>query len=103
LQATISWDAGNHGEAVAQIRESRKRFDNAFSGGIMHYASKSFTERVDADRSQTVNLMTTYEKENDMVYFGRVPAGEQTIEAKVAAAETGKWSMPAPSVRITFL
>ena len=102
LQGKTMWEAGNHGEAVAQIRASKQRFDKAYSGGIMHYASKSLTERVDADRTQTISLLTEFEKENQLVYFARVPDTEQTVEAKVAAAETSPWSIPAPSIRVVF-
>jgi len=102
LMATQQWEANENGNAVGLIRESRARFDKAYSGGIMHYASKSLTERVDSDRSQTVALQTSYEKDNSLIYFGRVPKDEQTIEAKVAAAETGQWSIPPPSCRVVF-
>mmetsp|Transcript_9721 Transcript_9721/g.22703 ORF Transcript_9721/g.22703 Transcript_9721/m.22703 type:complete len:368 (+) Transcript_9721:111-1214(+) len=102
LQAKTEWEAGKHGEAVSQIRESKHRFDKAYSGGIMHYASKSLSERVDSDRTQTVNLLALYEKENGMVYFARIPAEDPSVETKVVAAETGHWSMPAPTIRVVF-
>mmetsp|Transcript_17112 Transcript_17112/g.43114 ORF Transcript_17112/g.43114 Transcript_17112/m.43114 type:complete len:382 (-) Transcript_17112:294-1439(-) len=102
LQAQTDWETGKHGEAVAQIRESKKRFDKAYSGGIMHYASKSLTERVDADRSQTVDLLALYEKENGLIYFAQVPTAEPNLEAKTVAAETSAWSIAAPSIRVVF-
>ena len=49
-----------------------------------------------------VELHAQYDKENGLVYFGRLPKEEQPIEAKIVAAELGTFAWPGAGMQIVI-
>lgn len=53
LAAVGEWSDGKHGEATGHINDSKRLFGTAYGAGLMSHASKSLSERVEADRVRT--------------------------------------------------
>lgn len=53
-------------------------------------------------QTATIELHVLYEKDNGLVYFGKVPKEEVKIEAKLVAAEVGMYAFPPGNMQLVI-